>query len=106
MFCRAFISSFVIILITVSISSAQSGIREKRITSIKDTVTLDTVSIVPGSVKLKYLDGRPVAEQVYHIDYAHALLIWKKSLHRQKLLLLTAFFLYYSHENMRTKTRN
>lgn len=75
---RAVLSSVVILLIAISISEAQTVAREKKITASADTVVLDTVSIIPGSVTLKSGNGNPVDAETYIINYARALLIWKK----------------------------
>ncbi|MCS6991044.1 MAG: hypothetical protein NZL95_04210 [Chitinophagales bacterium] len=52
--------------------------RERNISTKADTVQLDTLSIVPGSVTATYADGTPLASEYYELDYWKALWIWKK----------------------------
>ncbi len=64
-----------------------NNIRIKQITITSDTVRIDTLSIVPSSIQITAKEGRKIAKNEYLIDYAHSLLIFKKSFHQQQLQL-------------------
>ncbi|HEY4797484.1 MAG TPA: hypothetical protein VII99_00260 [Bacteroidia bacterium] len=57
---------------------AQSGLRTKTIFFSKDTVRLDTLSIIPGTITVKKKNGEAADSASYRIDYVNALLIAQK----------------------------
>lgn len=54
----------------------QSNLRTKKIILSKDTTQLDTLSIIPGTVYLKYSGGAIIDSSKYEIDYVNAKLIF------------------------------
>lgn len=59
----------------VKASFSQSNLRNKNIIPDHDTVPLDTLSIIPGTVSIKNLKGEKVDSALYKIDYVNALLL-------------------------------
>ncbi len=57
--------------------SGQTIERQKRISIKQDTVQIDTLSIVPGSITVKNLSGEILLPLYYQIVYDKALLVWK-----------------------------
>ncbi len=57
---------------------AQSNLRTKSISLSSDTVLIDTVSIVPGTLSIKDALEQIVKTEYSTIDYPKALLIWKR----------------------------
>ncbi|MGZ6537416.1 MAG: hypothetical protein ACXVEB_03515, partial [Bacteroidia bacterium] len=55
--------------------------RFKQLSTVSDTTQLDTLSLVPGSVKIKIADGRLLDSTYYKVNYAEGILI----LDRKKL---------------------
>lgn len=55
-----------------------SNLRQDTISIEEDTLQLDTLSIIPGSVSLFDLSGSEISRDDYEIIPAEALLVWKK----------------------------
>ncbi|WP_207533527.1 hypothetical protein [Desertivirga arenae] len=66
------------LLLLVQKVNGQSLLHQKVIPIAADTVTLDTLSIVPGSVRIKTADNLDVSTDNFRIDAASAQLIWKR----------------------------
>ena len=64
------------LLLLVSKVNGQSMFRVKTISVSADTVVLDTLSIVPESVKISAPDSSTIAASSYKIDAGKATLIW------------------------------
>jgi hypothetical protein len=64
------------LLLLVSKVNGQSMFRVKTISVSADTVVLDTLSIVPESIKISAPDSSTVAASSYKIDAGKAILIW------------------------------
>src|ERR1035437_4726301 len=56
---------------------AQSSLRSKNIILNKDTIRIDTLSIIPGTIAVKKTNGNLLDSASYKIDYVNALLIRK-----------------------------
>lgn len=59
---------------------AQSNIRTKAIAITKDTTQLDTLSIIPGTIQVKWALADTFNSNFYQIDYVNALFISKERL--------------------------
>ena len=66
---------FVYCLLSTAYCAAQSNLRTKNIILNRDTVALDTLSIIPGTVSLKDSSGTIIDSSKYRIDYVNAQLI-------------------------------
>lgn len=53
-----------------------SNKRAQWVSTIKDTILLDTLSIIPGSVKVKYRNNQRVDSTRYRVNYLRSKLIW------------------------------
>src|SRR5688572_9696976 len=72
-------TAFIFFILVPLISLSQlSNLREKSISLKVDSVLLDSVSIVPGSVILMN-NGQVVETNGYRIDYIKSLFTWNKS---------------------------
>jgi hypothetical protein len=74
------ITYFKLLLLAVLLYSAeatfgQSGIRSRSIVLNDDTIRLDTLSIIPGTITVKYFNGAPLDSIYYKIDYVNSLFI-------------------------------
>ena len=56
-------------------SFAQSNIRTKKISIDKDSIKLDTLSIIPGTISVKRANGSNLDSTSYKMDYVNALFI-------------------------------
>ena len=52
----------------------------KKLSMMEDTISIDSLSLVPGSLQLRYSDGKLVAPSLYTLDIVNALLIPAPSL--------------------------
>ena len=57
-----------------------------------DTVMIDTLSIVPGSVFLSDESGNPVNDSLYRVDYSNAFLIPRQQLQSQRVTVHYSVF--------------
>ncbi|WP_207421747.1 hypothetical protein [Desertivirga brevis] len=64
------------LLLLVQKVNGQSLLHQKVIPIVADTVILDSLSIVPGSVEIKTLDSLIISPITYSIDLANSVLIW------------------------------
>jgi len=76
---------FAIIVISLIISvhsTAQilSTFHTKTITQISDTIKIDTLALVPASIKLYFPDGKEVPDSLFTINYAKSEIIFKNLL--------------------------
>ncbi len=75
---------FTIILFTACMASASaqsnSNLRTLRISAQTDTIVLDTLSIIPGSVLIATAQGNIISDSVYVINYATATLTWQPTM--------------------------
>jgi hypothetical protein len=55
------------------------NMRLRIVEATADSLMLDTVSIIPGSVRLNLSSGEQVPASAYRIDYAGAVLVWQRS---------------------------
>jgi hypothetical protein len=55
-----------------------SNLRIGQVSMMRDTVIIDTFSIIPGSIRISRMDGSVISEDQYKIDYATATLIWRE----------------------------
>ncbi len=82
---------FFFILQTYLLAAQQnlSNIRNKKILILSDTLVLDTLSIVPQSLKIQNKVLNPLKDSLLIIDYAHARLIVKDKakLYNQELII-------------------
>ncbi|MDF3077851.1 MAG: hypothetical protein K0S09_1740 [Sphingobacteriaceae bacterium] len=65
-------------ILSAATALGQTNIRQKKIRTDQDTIQLDTLSLVPGSVILKDPSGVGLPSSAYQILYDKALLIWKQ----------------------------
>jgi hypothetical protein len=72
---------FLLFLCTAATAQNTGNSRVKQLSAISDTTQLDTLSLVPGSIKIKIADGRLLDTSYYRINYADGLLI----LNRKKI---------------------
>ncbi|MCK5080020.1 MAG: hypothetical protein KAR09_08750 [Bacteroidales bacterium] len=73
--------SLVIFLLSFSASAQKlSNLRMKPVMLDRDTILLDSLSMVPGSFRLQYPDGKPVDTSLYNIDAVSSLLLPSASL--------------------------
>src|ERR1039458_3524829 len=54
---------------------AQSNVRTKKIIIDKDSIKLDTLSIIPGTISVKRANGSNLESTSYKMDYGNALFI-------------------------------
>ena len=73
------VSLLAIVLNGVEISFAQSNLRSKNFLLNKDTLQLDSLSIIPGTISIKKQNGESLDTAAYKIDYVNALLILSSS---------------------------
>jgi len=52
----------------------------KKLSLMEDTISIDSLSLVPGSLQLRYSDGKLVAPSLYTLDVVNAILIPAPSL--------------------------
>ena len=70
---------FALILLTANASGqSTSNIKAKYVTVAKDTVKLDSLSVIPNTLQLRYADGTMVDTSAYEYLPYSSLLIWKK----------------------------
>ncbi|GAB1464329.1 hypothetical protein [Pedobacter sp.] len=78
MMFRVGLISLLVILVNTGIKAQlNSNQRVKKITSTNSVISLDSLSIVPQSVKVWYATNLPADTSLYHIDYAKATFLWK-----------------------------
>jgi hypothetical protein len=75
----AFCVSLVLLLTNTGFAQQYSSLRSKYFSTAKDTVMLDTLSVVPGSVKLYTKTGLRVDDFFYNVDYINGFLIRNKN---------------------------
>ena len=69
---------FIGLISTIVFMNAQSsGTRERVVNKFVDSLRIDSLSIVPGSMNLLYDQGESVPEALYDIDYSSAWIYWK-----------------------------
>ena len=71
------ISAFTIacfVIISINLYS-QSNQRVKKITPYQDSILLDTLSIIPGTTRIKHTNGQLLDSNAYRFDYVNAMLI-------------------------------
>ena len=73
------IISFLLFCATIS-AQIKSNLHEKIIQLNSDTISIDTLSLVPNSVFLFNENGNIISDSLYKIDYAKALIIPSKSI--------------------------
>ncbi len=78
MFWRISIASLILCLTTIYHLHAQSSFRQKVLPVQQDTLLIDTLSLLPGSVFIHTLTGDSIEVSSYTIDYPKSLLIWIK----------------------------
>ena len=50
-------------------SQSKGGLREKKVTFTSDTLVLDTLSLIPGTVQLRSSKGELIDSALYKINY-------------------------------------
>lgn len=75
----AFCVLLVLLLSNGVIAQQYHSLRSKYFSTVPDTIILDTLSIVPGSVKLFTKTGLTIDDFFYNIDYINGLLIRNKN---------------------------
>ena len=79
---RKIILFYFLLFLCITATAQNTGnSRVKLLSAISDTTKLDTLSLVPGSIKIKIADGRLLDTSYYKINYADGLLI----LNRKKI---------------------
>lgn len=81
-------------LLPICYSQTISNLRKKTIAFNNDTLTLDTVSIIPNSVIIQTKDGIFLHDSTYSIDPATAQLIIKTNLQEDSLVITYRTFPY------------
>ncbi|HET7818115.1 MAG TPA: hypothetical protein VFL70_02290, partial [Bacteroidia bacterium] len=61
-------------IISINLYS-QSNQRVKKITPYQDSILLDTLSIIPGTTRIKHTNGQLLDSNAYRFDYVNAMLI-------------------------------
>ncbi len=72
---RCCVSGLFLLLFNVAFPQNGSNLRERWLIFSGDTIEVDTMSLVPGSVSL-IVDSLPVAPEAYTLDAYKSLLIW------------------------------
>lgn len=84
-------------------SLAQSNLRTKALVLNKDTIQLDTLSIIPGTLSVQKQNGEPLDLSYYRIDHVNALIIRALPLPEGDTLLITyktfPFFFSQKHQH-------
>ena len=85
-------------------SFTQSNFQSKTIVLNKDTIHLDSLSIIPGTISLKKKNGVAVDSSAYKIDYVNALLI-RKGIETDSIMISYKVFPYlfskkYQHKDV------
>ncbi len=78
MFWRVSIAFVILCLVTVYGVQAQSSFRQKILLVQQDTLSIDTLSLVSGSVSIHTVTGDSIQASSYFINYPKSLLIWIK----------------------------
>ena len=71
---------------------------------VGDTVSLDSLSIIPGSLSLIDENGKNISDADYEIDNAKSQLIWKQKPDYEKYMHVSEHFLIASQMCMPVKT--
>ncbi|UPT67404.1 MAG: hypothetical protein M0D57_01580 [Sphingobacteriales bacterium JAD_PAG50586_3] len=68
------------LMLLLGTAKAQTGnnLRTLFVSSTKDTVQLDSLSIIPGTFLLQSPAGDTVPENLYYFDFINAQLIWNR----------------------------
>ena len=84
---------FVIFFIPNCLVQAQE-LSNQRIKKIlfSDTITLDTLSIIPGSLILKDVSGENIDSTIYTFDFSHSRIIFKSLFSAKNSFLITASY--------------
>lgn len=82
-----------------------SNIRYKNISPLTDTIFLDSLSIVPGSIFISE-NNRIIDTSKYTIEYAKSLLIWKEQPTIQNIEIRYRVFPYNFHQFLAHKNFN
>ncbi len=77
MMFRLGLISLLVILVTTSKAQLSSNQRVKKITTSNVLITLDSLSIVPQSLTVRYETNLPADTSMYTIDFAKATFLWK-----------------------------
>lgn len=75
---RFFIMLFVTLSPLFILAQGTNNLRAKPINASHDTIVIDSLSIIAGSVLISTIDGKAVQSEKYSINFASALLIWNK----------------------------
>jgi len=82
-----------------------SNIRYKNISPLTDTIFLDSLSIVPGSIFLSE-NNHLIDTSKYMIEYGKSLLIWKEQPNYQNIVIRYRVFPYNFHQFLAHKNFN
>jgi len=77
MMLRLRLISLLVILVTTSKAQLNQNQRAKKITTTNVIVNLDSLSIVPQSLSVRYESNLPVDTSLYSVDFAQATFLWK-----------------------------
>jgi hypothetical protein len=96
---------FLSLLVCYGISAqVTSNWHNKNIFVTSDTLKLDTLSIVPGTVMLKYSNGETIDSAIFKIDYINGFLIFKEKIIEEISVSYqtfpTLFNKQYKHKSM------
>ncbi|HBF89420.1 MAG TPA: hypothetical protein DDX39_12330 [Bacteroidales bacterium] len=102
-------STFAFLFIAAySFSQVKSNLRQKEIIVLTDTITIDTLSIVPKTFFIFTKDNQLVSDSLYSIDYAKSSLILSENLQKihSKLTLRYRVFDFYFAKIYSAKEKN
>jgi hypothetical protein len=74
------ISIFLLITFQYLYGQEFGNLRRKELVLLTDTIILDTLSIIPGTIKLYYPSGEPVANSSFTANYAKASIVLAKEI--------------------------
>jgi len=76
-------------------AQGQNNMRIKTISAESDTVRLDTLSIIPNSIKITGITGVPCPQEAYKLDLASAQLVWNQEFLSAAGLTTASFVITY-----------
>ncbi len=85
---RAILLFLFLSLSSLCFSQANGNVHSKTIKISSDTIQLDTLSLIPGSITIKKSDGTMIDTSLFRIDHANGKLILnRKKMNRENILL-------------------
>lgn len=86
---KLFLTVVLLFMITGVFAQYTDNRHFKEIALISDSVVVDTLSLVPSSIKITTPDGNTVDSLLYTIDYANALLVFKQGSQRPENIAIS-----------------